>query len=53
MLVCGLCVLVAAWVELWPVIAWRKWMGMLVSVVVAIKVIVCVDVVRNFRENIP
>ena len=43
---------VAAWVEWWPVLALGKWMAMLVAVVVAMAVIVCVDVVRNFRDNI-
>ena len=43
---------VSDWVEWLPVLALGKWIAMLVAVVVAMAVIVCVDVVRNFRRNL-
>ena len=44
--------LVCALVEWLPVLALGKWISMLIAVVVAMAVIVCVDVVRNFRRNL-
>ena len=43
---------VVAWVEWLSVLALRKWIAMLVGVVVAMAVLVCVDVVRYFRQNL-